>query len=260
MFHSAGKSQKKSFRVRRQSRSGTVIFRGGSPAHKIRQASLSVECALVLPLFFFFLLPLIAFPQALALQAKTNLELSNAARQLSAAAHLAGGEEWIDLQKRESYTFLSPGLLLPRLQIACRARVYPFTGYVPGSDDAAEGTSERSEMVYVTENQSVYHSFSDCSHLSLSVFSTTEAAAKAMRNADGERYRPCPGFPKDYSGPVYLTERGRYYYPSSDYGSLTRHVRLIEKESLGDLCLCSRCAARQAGALDAEGGEENAAA
>ena len=67
---------------------------------------------------------------------------------------------------------------------------------------------------------------------------------KNMRNAYGKRYKKCRGFPENYNGPVYLTEKGDYYYPSSDYNSLVRHVSVTEQSECGDLCLCERCAAR----------------
>ena len=60
----------------------------------------------------------------------------------------------------------------------------------------------------------------------------------------GRKYKPCDGFPPGYRGTVYITAKGDYYYPSLDYPSLTRSVRI---ESLDDTCgrpKCSRCAER----------------
>ena len=238
----AGKNTRKTFRVRRQSRRGASAV----------AASLTVECALVLPLFFFLLLPLLAFPQALRYQAEENLKLSNEARRLSAVAHVTGTAHWIDLPKRGSYQLPSPALPLPPVRIALRAKVYPFTGYAPGSDDAAGDGAGSGEMVFVTENRSVYHTHADCTHLSLSVYTTSLAAAQKMRNVYGKKYKPCPQFPAGYDGPVYLTEKGEYYYPTPTAASLTRHVRLVDHDSCGDLHLCSRCAARAAGNANTE--------
>ena len=73
---------------------------------------------------------------------------------------------------------------------------------------------------------------------------------KNLRNEYGSRYRPCDGFPKNYDGPVYVTVKGEYYYPSTDYNSLTRHVRMVSKTECPELHICERCAAMDAANAD----------
>ena len=229
-------------------RSLVQVCRRGSGAGR---ASVTLECALVLPLFFMAVLTVTSFMNALRIQTENNLNLSNRARALSAAAGAAvneAGEDdtWIDLQKKETfrYPFGLPGV--PSLKIAVRARVRPFCGCKGGIAGEGNGFGEGDRTVYVTDNEAVWHSHPDCTHLDLSVFRTSRRAAESMRNEYGRRYRKCPGFPDDYKGPVYLTRKGDYYYPNQDYPGLTRHVHVVRKGDAGDLKQCDRCAARDA--------------
>lgn len=222
---------------------GTVCRRTGG----ILRASLTVEGAFVLPLFLMACVLLISFMDVIRIQSKTELSLSNKARKLAVAAGVSGAAPdglWIDLIKDETYRWpvRFPGV--PDLTYAARARVYPWIGSENGLGDMSPGEDTGSgEYVYMTDWGSVYHTHESCTHLDLAVYQTTLKDVKNLRNAYGRRYRKCRGFPKDYSGPVYVSEKGDYYYPSSDYGALTRHVHMVPKEEAEGLKLCERCAA-----------------
>lgn len=216
-----------------------------------RPASVTVECALALPLWFFAVVTLISFMQAVKIQNVKNLELSNRARQIamySGVIETEGSGVWIDLP--QIYTYQYPGALgrIAPLRIALRARVYPWIGY--GGSDAGEEEGadlpEEHATVYLTDTASVYHTHADCTHLDLSIMRTNLSDVRNLRNEYGNRYRPCSSFPANYDGPVYVTAKGDYYYPSTDYHSLTRHVRMVSKSECSDLRICERCAARDA--------------
>jgi len=215
---------------------------------QIFRASLTVECAAVLPVFFIVCLTVISFMHAVRVQSEENLKLSNKARKMACAAALAGEKadgNWIDLAKTYKFDYPFPELGIPKLKIALRARVYPWVGSsegVAGHDSGDENSGDRT--IYVTDNQSVYHTHPDCSHLDLTIIKTDLAGVKNLRNDYGRKYKKCKGFPRGYNGPVYVTARGDYYYPSTEYGSLTRHVHVTKRSAHADLCQCMRCAAR----------------
>lgn len=222
---------------------GTVCRRG-----KVRlRASLTLESAFVLPLFLLACVLLTSFMDAVAVQSKEQLSLSNKARELAVSAGVTGlapDGVWIDLIHDRTYRYpvRFPGI--PDLVFAARARVYPWVGSDSGIGDmSAGGSSDEDGYVYLTDYGSVYHTHEDCTHLDLSIYRTTMSGVKTLRNAYGRRYRKCRGFPKNYSGPVYVTEKGDYYYPSTEYGALTRHVHIVSREEAGNLPLCERCAA-----------------
>ncbi len=218
------------------------------PRGRIRRASLTIECAAVLPVFFMVCLTVIIFMDAVRIQSEQNLKLSNKARKLAVAASLMGEKaegNWIDIAKTYPFEYPFPILGVPKLKIALRARVYPWIGSAEGIGGKGNGQENSGEqMIYVTDNKEVYHTHADCSHLDLTVIRTDMAGLKTLRNEYGRKYRKCKGFPKDYSGPVYVTAKGDYYYPSTEYGSLTRHVHLEKRSDHADLRECMRCAAK----------------
>ena len=188
-----------------------------------KNGSLTLESALVLPLFFFTVVTLASFMDAVGLQTRTNLSL---------------------LSYTEPFTCGYGLLPVPKLKIAVRARVYPWIGgTIPLSAGAAEGSGG---MVLVTDNQEVYHTHADCTHLDLTIIETTTEQVSSLRSRDGSRYKPCRGFPKGYTGKVYVTAEGTYYYPSLDYAALTRHVHLVDAADHPELKECERCRAREA--------------
>lgn len=215
----------------------------------ISRASLTLESALVFPLFFFAMVMLISLMNAVGLQVSENLRLSEKARKLAMSAYAISVQEdektgdglWIDLPSAVSYSF--PVSLLPSssLKLALRARVYPWIGgdMISGAGDS----DDDSRMVYLTDNGEVYHTCSDCTHLDLSVREVSLEEVKNLRNAYGKKYRPCRGF-TGTGDRVYVTEKGDYYYPSQSYAGLTRHLRLVRLSEVSALPLCSRCAGR----------------
>ena len=258
----------------------------GNHCSPILRGSLSIECAGSLSLFFFACITLMLFLNAIKMQTKESLALSNKARKLAAAASVldsAGSEGsssgagsgsssgsgsgsesssgsdsdggsgssdglWIDIPKSLKFTYPFPVFGIPKLRIAVRARVFPWRGINCSISDLSphDESSEDSGVVYLTDNESVYHTHADCTHLDLTVIKTNMNDVKKMRNQDGKRYKKCKGFPKNYSGDVYVTARGRYYYPSDQYGSLTRHVHVAKKSDHADRKHCERCASRDA--------------
>ncbi len=206
--------------------------------------SMTVECALALPVFLFAVLTLLSFMYAVRLETDRTLSLSNRARKAAAAAYVGQDlDMYIDIPEIVTYRFPFSALPVPDLKIAVRARVKAFSGYKSGSDpaDADEGGT-----FYLSETAEVYHTHADCTHLDLTIYRTTLQSVGSLRNEKGERYKPCSGFPEGWTGPVYITREGNFYYPSTNYGSLKRHVRTATRDECCGLPLCERCAARDA--------------
>ncbi len=219
------------------------------PNRSLRRASLTVECAAILTLFLLICLALITFMDAIRLQTEKNMELSNQARRLAAYAGLAGDAAegiWIDLGSTERFSCARGLLPIPDLKVAVRARVYPWIGGNLAEEGGGAGERGSSQMVYVTDHESVYHTHADCTHLDLTIRTSTTSEVRSLRNDYGERYRPCDGFPAGYTGTVYLSAKGNCYYPSSDWGGITRSVRMVEMDSVYSIPECSRCSARNA--------------
>ena len=249
--------------------SGTVS-RPSRPAARgkasLCAASLTAECALVLPLFLMAVLTWFSFLSLFGDCAAEQLRLSNEARTAAAYAGAAAaareavsdttaareavsgeageaGLSWIDLTGAVSWRSPFFGAFSEEIQIPARARVRAFTGY--RASDFAELTEDgETELVYLSEYGSVRHTHADCTHLDLEIRTADTGSVSGLRNAYGERYQKCVGFPEDYEGTVYLTAKGSCYYPSPDWPGLTRYVRAVSAAEAAELPLCERCAAR----------------
>ena len=229
------------------SRRGRKTFRC-TFSETLLQASLTIECALTLPLFIMactVLLLLVSLPGRCA---EEMLDLSNKARQMAVYSSALGGAgaEWIDLP---SFVTQKVPFFSQTLRVPVRARCRVWAGADEGTLSSASAPASGSDaLVYVTDHESVYHTHADCTHLDLTIFATDTEHVGSLRNIYGERYRKCDGFPAGYTGSVYVTSKGDRYYPSTDYGGLTRHVHLVSSSETGGLPLCERCAAKDAAA------------
>ena len=237
-------NSRSSFQSFSQRRAFPFIFRG----------SLTVECALALPLFFLVLLVVISYMNAIGLQVSENLKTSATARKLAMSAYTlesqydddVGERVWIDLPSSVSYTLPVSLFSVKEIKVALRARVYPWIGNRDQTD--GDNDDQNNKMVYITENEEVYHTYSDCTHLDLTIRNASLSEVKKLRNDYGKHYKACSGFPRNYKGTVYVTAKGDYYYPSTTCGSLTRHVRMVRLSEVGNLRECSRCAGRSVNA------------
>jgi len=123
-----------------------------------------------------------------------------------------------------------------------------WTGADKGkSSKPKEEEDDQKELVYVTENGSVYHSTTSCTHIDLSVRSVSKSAVSSLRNKSGAKYKPCERCATyvAYVGTVYITDYGNRYHANRDCGGLKRSVKAVEKDSVS-LPPCSRCAKKAA--------------
>lgn len=209
-------------------------------------ASLTAECALILPLFLTAVLALLLVLDLYGSCVQENLRLSNRTRQAAVLSLLApdAAPSWIDMRKSCTLGSGTGFLSVKKVSMTARARVRAYTGFAPSDFSHGSLEGEIQKVVYVTDYESVYHTHADCSHLDITVIAANTSSVGRMRNEYGERYRPCDGFPKGYKGTVYVTAHGDRYYPSTDYAALTRHVHMETADDVSGLHICSRCAAR----------------
>lgn len=105
-----------------------------------------------------------------------------------------------------------------------------------------EGDDE--EMVYVTENGSVYHTHLSCGSLSLQVKEISRLALDSARNADGEIYRACEYCTHGQAEHLYVSVYGNRYHYDRNCSGLKRTIKTIPISQVGDRTLCKRCAKR----------------
>ncbi len=228
---------------------GLVSLRRRVSSHGLRRGSITAEAALAFPIFFMIVICLASIMNVFGNTLVRMSALRDTAETAAIAAAAAGSseeEQWIDLTVPEYFKpfFLPDGLT--GAVIPVRGRVRVWNGRSDGENEAASDTKE--EYVYVTDNRSVYHTDSACSHLELSVHGVSESELVRKRNTKGSRYKPCEKCCRGGSGAyVYITDDGDRYHSSPECSGLKRTVKLVPASSVTDLCECQRCAAKRAG-------------
>lgn len=99
------------------------------------------------------------------------------------------------------------------------------------------------DYAYVTDNSSVYHLNRECSHIRLTVTMVKQEILISLRNSAGGKYYPCEichGNSAD--GNIYITSDGNRYHGSASCSGLKRKVSAIRLSQIGDRRPCSRCA------------------
>lgn len=210
------------------------------------RASLTLEAALAVPFFFLCMTALIAIPDLYAGYASQVTRLQQQAEKGACAATSAvlAGESGVSPVVSLPETYRYRPFALPfsfgTMKFGCRGRARAWVGYTA---DCAEGESDEDGIVYVTENQSVYHTDSSCTHLDLTWNAVSGSSVGRRRNTYGDRYHAC-----EYcvaggkaGSVVYISPAGDAFHNSASCGGLTRHVKMIKKSEAGNLPECTRC-------------------
>lgn len=203
---------------------------------------MTVEAALILPLFFFLFTALIRLTDLYGQYTEKLVDLQVKAELAGKAAGLTGLEvPVIDLREQVQYLVQGiPGAEIP-VGIACRARVKSWIGRSV-EDSRSIGAAACEDMVYVTPNREAVHLYADCSHLFLERRAVPAGAVGAYRNADGQRYRACEKCGGDHSevSIVYIGPKGEAYHTDPDCG-FKRTVELVRQSEAAGIPVCSRC-------------------
>ncbi len=266
------------------------FIEGTSLPASLRRAAdggMTIEAAVVLPLFLFFLLHLGCAVELIRLHGRIQLSLweicSEAAvygcmREDAKAASLFNGayissqlvrltgEEYLDqapvmggaagvsvwdnnllssgdeMDVWAYYTASPWGKYAAFASFTMTNRFFGhiWTGYEIPDDPAA--AQEQLDIVYMTENGSVYHKDRKCTHLVLSIRQVTPDVAKSAKNNSGSGYTPCEKCrPDPTDTPLYITEEGDRYHSSKDCPGLKRNVFSVLKSRVRDVKACSRC-------------------
>ena len=209
-----------------------------------RRASLAVETALVLPLFFLGMVTLISFMDIYKVQTEHLLALCEKTKEAGMYAYVldGSGPEEVTLPDIYSYTPVGGLVPLPKVRMFNVVKVHAWTGAEQGLFQ--DGSQEEPEaMVYMTESGSVYHKSPGCRYLNVSLDQVSGSRVSSMRNANGERYAACETCSRGSkpAGSVYITKNGNRYHNLSSCSGLKRTVRLVKESETGGMRACSRC-------------------
>ena len=242
------------------------------------RGSMTAEAAVILPFVLFVLLSMMCFTEALRIQrqiqdaaVQTSLHMSQYAykgdlTQIYAYSKLKdymnqsdldfsmikGGKagiscllsdtlddaDRVDLVVRYTLKLPYNVIGLPGIPVVQRACTRGWTGYEP---EICE--KEEEQIVYVTEQGTVYHKSSECSHIDLTVRSAKYQDLSKLRNTEGQRFRACEkcGSRTILNGRIFITNTGNCYHTTSECSGLKRGILAIPISQAEDYRPCSRC-------------------
>lgn len=126
----------------------------------------------------------------------------------------------------------------PSAKIEQEFKLSSWTGYMSSGEE-----SVGADIVYVTDNEEVYHEDYRCTHLHLSVRAVGFEEIQELRNDGGGRYHACE---KCVFGPsmgsVYITDTGDRYHNSLNCSGIKRTIHAVKRTEVSGLGGCSRCA------------------
>ena len=201
---------------------------------------MTVECALVLPLFLLSIWTIAGFMEIYQIGGGQLALLCDQAKELGVYAYQR--EECPEITLSEGSFYKSPLAMLPLPQVEIRNQVtvHSWVGYRKDTD----GIGAPQEMVYVTEHGGVYHTKNTCTHLRLSIRQEAADRAEELRNRYQGKYHPCERCCGNGETPdvwIYITETGNRYHSRADCSGLKRTVRLISKKEIKGLPACKKC-------------------
>lgn len=245
----------------------------------LHRGSLTVESALVLPLFLFFLMTLLSTLQLLNFSMKLQQLLYQEGLYLSEISYDKGNATIAQIEKDILSDLTKDSDRIPVLggtggldfsmsktdnpELTEIAVVYtaklnfdPFNlfrrtlcqnvifhnwvGYIHGLD--GEFSENREIMVYITEDSEVYHRDRECTHIRLKIVEVSADSVKKLRNEYGEKYVACSHCKaKLKDGKLYITKDGNCYHNSLECSGLSRSVTAIPLSKVGNRRPCSRC-------------------
>ena len=233
------------------------------------RGSLTMETALILPLFLFAMVTVLFLFRVLELQyiigealdkavaevalqreeppqkvensvkrlfykelAKENGEISMIDQEWAGFSweNSSTNETYIDM--KVAYQVKLPGWILKDQMLAVTecSRSRRWTGMSGAGKNSGSG-----EWVYITPEGSVYHRNRDCTHLKLSIQSVTVETAK--------NYRPCELCVEGNAVTpfVYITKEGKCYHTKLNCSGLKRTIYMIPLMQAEERSPCSRC-------------------
>ncbi len=246
-----------------------------SSAFQTVSASMTLEAALVFPLFLFagllMLMPLTILDQERQVQAVLETvteqicqmpkaeELGESVWYGIVMAELTGKldnerirnlslkkstfftpEDEIDLIAEYEIVLLFPVLRIETVKRQNRSFRRIWTGKTGiRSENGLE--EELDEWVYVGKGSTRYHVSRTCRYLEHQLFPVLMDELEGYRTEDGSRYRSCARCGKYSEGVVYLMKGGEHYHSTVSCTAIQSYVRTVRKSEVAHLGPCSVC-------------------
>ena len=206
-----------------------------------KKASLSMEAALVMPLFLFAMLNLISLMELYEKQLEMSFHMYHAIR-VEASVGVLLSETKKDFDTNITNVKIYEGapaigiMGFEPLRLCTVFTAKPWTGYYISHEPADE-----EETVWVTPNGEAYHCSSSCTYLKLSLRAVKSKNLEQERNLNGEIYKACTKCGGETKKTVFVTNYGTLYHTTLECKKLKRTVREIPISQVGERHACQKC-------------------
>jgi len=240
------------------------------------KASITLEAAMAVPVFFFAMLCLIYLLEIMTIQTSVRSGLQYAAKHVMQETYpvaviqpgdiesyiveeigaerldrsiIVGGSSGINCRESQMSVRTGIGNLKAVYQIKIPVPMFQIDGIRceesikikawVGYEKEFFG-SEKEDTVYVTETGIVYHRDYHCTYLELSIQTVTRESIGNLRNENGGKYYPCV-LCGGMANQVYITDNGNRYHSSLSCSGLKRTVYAIPLSEAVGKGACTRC-------------------
>lgn len=108
-----------------------------------------------------------------------------------------------------------------------------------------EQGEEEDVVVYVGKNSSRYHVSRTCHYLHNDLTAVAAEEVEYRRNQGGSRYTPCARCGGAAAGTVYIMASGRHYHSSPSCSAIGAYVKAVWKSEVEYLGACSYCSQKK---------------
>lgn len=200
--------------------------------------AISIEAALVIPLFIFFMANLMILILVFRDYSYSYSKLQQNARGVAlASVNINDDNELVTLQKEMNIAPLIKEMGFNKSSTHIKVTYRKWTGYNICGE--ADGINEE-EYVYVAEYGTVYHKDRNCKHLSIQLKIVAAEELTSLRNNNMEKYSKCEICNAQGTGIFFVTDGGSRYHGSASCSGLKRTVRSVKLSEVA-LPPCSIC-------------------
>ncbi len=201
--------------------------------------SMTVEAAMAVPLFLFFIANMLSLFIMYESYCKNLASLHQEAKFLALASHTSEDDDVVELVKYQNITPIFKTMGFNGTGVVVNAGVRKWTGYNLLNNQNAR---EEEEYVYVTESGTVYHRKRDCRHLKITLKLIEANNINFAKNRSGGSYKKCEICMKGQStGMYFVTESGNKYHGSASCSGLKRTIKTVKLSEVGGKGACSSC-------------------
>ena len=205
----------------------------------VKKGSMTLEAALIMPFLLMILLGFFSFFSQYASAAELQMQAAAEAKKVGIVLGSMGkresGEITIYKMAKAGTLWIHP--FSKKSQIVQSAVCRGWIGFT--ELEAAE------TYVYITPDGEVYHLYSDCTHLDLSIRLVGIGTAKEQKNEYGQSYRKCQLCDEAFGRFVYITSEGDCYHSERSCSGLKRTVHQVPLEDVKERGVCLRCMSRE---------------